>query len=234
MIDRKFPVNMVDCESSEDSDDSEEEYVPALDNSNNKRAEQELNLFESFKRKKFRPKLDLSKSKIISSVDDKGKAWDIAVGPVLEKGKDLPSGKNLAKYVGKNGYFALVEFFSEHKKMFPTLWTIVQCEASRSRVEVGCERFFSVSGYVSAPRRTKLGVRTYERLALMSSIINKIYIDKKWVAKEYLRRCKEGSWDAQKTEDALKCWNLERVLDAELMGKQAPEEMTLEDFLKEE
>ncbi len=106
--------------------------------------------------------------------------------------------------------------------------SIHQCEALRSMAEVGCEQFFSVSGYVSAPCQSKLGVRTYKRLALMASIINKIYIYKKYVAKDYLRCCKEGSWYAEKTKDALKCWNLERVLDAELMGKQAPALLTLE------
>ena len=123
--------------------------------------------------------------------------------------------------------------FDPPKKVFPSLWIIVQCESARSAVEVGCERFFSVSGYVSAPRRTRLGVRTYERLALMSVILNTIYIDKKWVAKEYLRRCKEGAWSEERTEEALKCWNLERVIEAELMGKLEPEELTMEELIKE-
>ena len=72
----------------------------------------------------------------------------------------------------------MVEFFMDHKKNFPNMWIKVQCEAARSAVEVGCERFFSVSGYVSAPRQNRLGVRTYERLVLMAVILNTIYIDK--------------------------------------------------------
>ena len=35
-------------------------------------------------------------------------------------------------------------------------------------------------------------------------------------------------------EEALKCWNLERILDAELAGKQKAEEWTLEDMVNEE
>ena len=78
-------------------------------------------------------------------------------------------------------------------KFFPTLWIVVQCESSRRQVEIGCERFSSLSGYISAPRCTRLGMRTYERLAMMASILQKIYINKEWVAKEYLKRCKKGA-----------------------------------------
>ena len=51
-------------------------------------------------------------------------------------------------------------------------------EVALKNVEVGCERFFSLSGYVSAPLRTRLGVRTYERIALLAAILPKVYIDK--------------------------------------------------------
>jgi hypothetical protein len=52
---------------------------------------------------------------------------------------------------------------------FPTLWKLVQCEASRRVVEVGCEHFFLLSRYISLPKRTWLGVRNYERIAMLSS-----------------------------------------------------------------
>ena len=100
-------------------------------------------------------------------------------------------------------------------------------------MEVGCERFFSLSGYISAARRTRLGVRTYERIALLSSILQKVYIDVDWVAKEYLRRCKKGAWKKGLTDDAVKCWNLERILDAELQGVSKPEELTADDLIAE-
>ena len=122
----------------------------------------------------------------------------------------------------------------DHNKHFPTLWIVVQCECSRRQVEVGCERFFSLSGYVSAPRRTRLGVRTYERLAMMASILNKVYVDKELVAKEYLKRCKKGARKKENTVEALKCWNLERIIDAELMGDSHPSEITMEELIQEE
>ena len=59
-------------------------------------------------------------------------------------------------------------------------------------MEVRCERFFSLAGYISAARRTRIGVRTYERIALLSSTLQKVYIDVDWVAKEYLRGARRG------------------------------------------
>ena len=113
----------------------------------------------------------------------------------------------------------LLRFFIDHQFIFPALFVKNQCEAAQKIVEVGCERFFAVSGYVSAPRRTRLGVRAYERLAMLAQIMPKVYIDKEWVAKEYLRCCKEGAWKKENTVDAVKCWNLE------------PSELTIDDLL---
>ena len=53
-------------------------------------------------------------------------------------------------------------------------------------------------------------------IAVLANIPSKVYIDKEWVAKECLRQCKAGAWKKENTVDVLKCWNLERVLDAEL------------------
>ena len=86
---------------------------------------------------------------------------------------------------------------------------------------------------MSAPRRTRLGVRTYERFALLASILQNVYIDEEWVAREYPKRCKEGAWKKENTREALKCWNLERVIDAELLGKRIPEPLSLDTFLQE-
>ena len=66
---------------------------------------------------------------------------------------------------------------------------------------------------------------------MMASILNKVYISKEWVAKEYLRRCRKGAWKKENTEEALKCWNLERILDADLMGEPAPTQLTMNDLL---
>jgi hypothetical protein len=109
----------------------------------------------------------------------------------------------------------LLKFFADHQNSFPTLWILVQKEASRCVVEVGCKRFFGLSGYVSSPWHTRLGVHKYEQLATRSSIVHNVYEDEKWVAQEYLHRCKMNKWKKVDDDDALKCWNCERILDVE-------------------
>jgi hypothetical protein len=100
-------------------------------------------------------------------------------------------------------------------------------------VEVGCERFFGISGYVSALRHSRLGVRAYERLAMLSSIIRSIYIDPKWVAEEYLRRGRQKKWKKLDDEEALKGWNLELEIEAELDNEAYALELTMEDIIGE-
>ena len=53
------------------------------------------------------------------------------------------------------------------------------------------------------------------------------------MAKEYLKRCKKGAWKEKNTKDAAKYWNLERVIQAELLGEKAPETEDFESFLQE-
>jgi len=77
-------------------------------------------------------------------------------------------------------------------------------------------------------------VRTYERVAMLASIIENVYIDNDWVAQQYIERGKRGSWKKESTEAALKCWNLEHIIDAEQQGKDAPSELNREDLLNEE
>ena len=208
ILDSKSPPMFDSSESSSGSEDSEEEMdLPSRDNGNHAKAEDEFRAFEEFKRNKYRPSFERSKSTILRGTDV-NVVYEILVGPVAERGKDLPSRKNLADYIDKKGRMEVLKFFIDHKKMFPTMFILAQCEAAGKVVEVGCERFFGLAGYVSSPRRTRLGVRTYERLAMLASIVQSVFIDNEWVAKEYLRRCKNGSWKKGRTDDAVKCWNL--------------------------
>ena len=225
------PVAFDVSSGSEESD--EEMDLPHPVNSNYQKAVEEMEYLESFKKKKYRPIIDPVKSTVISGTDKNGKEYELMLGPVLSIGKDLPSGKNLADYISEKGRMDLLRFYIDHRKYFPSA-SIKNCkEASRKVVEVGCERFFALCGYVSAPRRTRLGVRTYERLTLLASILQNVYIDEEWVAREYLKRCKEGASKKENTREALKCWNLERVIDAELLGKRIPEPLSLDTFLQE-
>ena len=51
---------------------------------------------------------------------------------------------------------------------------------------MGCERFFGLPGYVSESRRNMLGVRNYERIAMVSHILQYLYVDPKWVAQHHI------------------------------------------------
>ena len=79
----------------------------------------------------------------------------------------------------------MTKIFEDHCNYFPTIWQVVQYEAAMRNVEVGCERFFSLMGYISAPRLTRLRVLTYKQIAMLASMLLKVYIDMEWVAQEY-------------------------------------------------
>ncbi|EJK52595.1 hypothetical protein THAOC_28111 [Thalassiosira oceanica] len=73
---------------------------------------------------------------------------------------------------------------------------------------------------------------TYERLAMLSCLLRKVYVDEEWVAQEYLRRCKAGAWKSEQDEESLKCWNLERIIESELIGAPVPVDLTMEEFVE--
>ena len=39
-----------------------------------------------------------------------------------------------------------------------------------------------------------------------------------------------GAWKSEQDEESLKCWNLERIIEAELIGDPAPIDLTMEEF----
>ena len=237
ILDRQDPPLQ---ESGYESYDSETGQINRLVmNTNFQKAQNELAILEEYKTKKYRPEFDEKKCRVISQEADvedpmtcgiTTKTFQICYGPVKERGHNLPSGKNLADYIDGDGQFSMLDFMSDHSKQLPTLWIQGQCEESRRIVEVGCERFFNLAGYVSSPKRTALLVRNYECLSMLSSLIQKVYVDEEWVAQEYLSRCKADRWKASEDEEALKCWNLERIIEAEMMAAPEPIDLTMDEF----
>ncbi len=69
---------------------------------------------------------------------------------------------------------------------------------------------------------------------MLVSIIQSDYIDNDWVTQQYIEQCKKGSWKKESTKEVVKCWNLERIFDAEQQGKDAPSQLKMEDLLNEE
>jgi len=65
---------------------------------------------------------------------------------------------------------------------------------------------------------------------MLASIIQNVYIDNDWVAQQYIEQGKRRSWKKENTEEALKCWNLECIIDAEQQGKDAPSELNVRFF----
>ena len=187
-----------------------------------------MHKFEKYKMQCFIPKV--KHGRCLKNEDSKGRLIKLGIGAVEKRGENLPSGNNIADYLDHKGRMNLLQFFKEHQSSFPNLFIIVQREASRGVVEVGCERFFGQSGYISNPRRTRLGVRNYERIPMLSDLLRVIYIDPELVAKEYLARCKRGAWKKENTMESLKCFNLERMIAAEEEGKDAPMPLEMEEY----
>jgi hypothetical protein len=156
----KCTVVMVE-ESSSEKDSSDDDVITPTENASYTRANTEFTAFEKLKRKKYMPVLAKSEHGSLNG-EYGGKSKELWVAPVASKGKDLPSGKNLADYINYRGQMQLLKFFADHHKSFPTLWILMQKEASHCVVEVRCERIFGLSGYVSSPWRTRLGVQNYE------------------------------------------------------------------------
>jgi hypothetical protein len=141
---------------------------------------------------------------------------DIRFGIVEERGEDLDASQpfkkcNLADFIDETGYFDLVKFVGFNQQSFPFIYKLSCCLAALRTNEVGCERFLSIAGYVSNPRRTSLKVKHYESLAMLKMNMRHIYIDEDWVVQQYLSMEKNKEWDD------LETMNDEKVAELELL-----------------
>jgi hypothetical protein len=126
---------------------------------------------------------------------------DIRFGVVEERGDDIEANHpfkkcNLADFIDGKGYFNLVKFIGYNQQSFPFIYKLACCVAALRVNEVGCERFFSIAGYVSNPRRSSLKVRHYEALAMLKLNLQRVYIDEDWVVQQYMKMEKSKEWDA--------------------------------------
>jgi hypothetical protein len=71
---------------------------------------------------------------------------------------------------------------------------------------------FPIAVYVLAQRHSNLNMRNYERLSLLAVILGRVYVSSRWVADEYLRRCKAGVWKKENTIECSKCFNIECII----------------------
>ena len=140
-----------------DSYNSADGCIQPFDDHHYQQAEKELTQLEILKQSKYIP--ELKYEICIQGDNQKGSKFKIGCGPVVNRGVDLPSKKNMADYLNKKGRMDLLRFYGSHSDQFPNCFTIIQCEASRRAVEVDCERLFGLSGYISQPRCSGLNVR---------------------------------------------------------------------------
>jgi hypothetical protein len=68
------------------------------------------------KHKKYQPTVRETTARCLT-----GKLCEIMVGPVEEKGNNLPSGHNRFEYIDIRGRIDVVRIFSDHSKVFSTL-----------------------------------------------------------------------------------------------------------------
>jgi hAT family C-terminal dimerisation region len=126
---------------------------------------------------------------------------EITFGIVEERGLDIDASSpfkkcNLADFIDKTGYFDLVKFLGFNQLSFPYLYKLGCCLASMRTNEVGCERFFSIAGYVSNPRRTRLKVRHYEAIAMLKQNMHNVYVNEEWVVQQYKDLEKSKTWES--------------------------------------
>jgi hypothetical protein len=69
---------------------------------------------------------------------------------------------------------------------------------------------------------------------MLSNLLKCVYFDPKLIVKVYLNRCKRGVWKKEHTQESLKCDNLEGIIEADLVGKEEPNDITLEDYVVNE
>jgi hypothetical protein len=158
----------------------------------------------------------------------------IKFGVVEERGEDIDATHpfkrcNLADFIDDKGYFNLVKFVGFNQKSFPFIYKLVCCLAAMRMNEVGCERFFSIAGYVSNPRRTRLKVRHYEAIAMLKRNMQQIYVDEDWVVQQYMRLEKSKEWDSNNTKNDRIVQELESEIYAGDLGVRV-DALDMDDF----
>ncbi len=130
ILDSASPITVNVLDESDIDKDSDDEALPATENLNYNLAHKELCTLEAFRCSKYWSTFVKQDGKVLMGTYE-GSVKEIFVGPATKCGKDLQSGKNLFDYINKQGRMCLVCFFGDHKDRFPTLWILVQREASR-------------------------------------------------------------------------------------------------------
>ena len=67
---------------------------------------------------------------------------------------------------------------------------------------------------------------------MLTNILRNVHVYTEWVAKKYTRHCKSGAWKPQNTVESMKCYNLERIIEANTFGTKCPKELDMGEYLQ--
>ena len=189
------------------------------------KAKKELAKYRRYMDAKYLPEME--PERVLGAFDDNdGDPVEpiYAFGRVLNKRKDLPSGKNLGDYVDGSGHFDFVKYLSDHKKRFPACFHVGVGQISpHISTEVDCESLFSQAGFLADSRRSRSDIRFYERLVVMAHRLKRIYCDPLLVRDTYMERYKNKDWDEAEERDTRDFLDLEK----EIYNNQFPHLMDL-------
>jgi hypothetical protein len=57
-----------------------------------------------------------------------------------------------------------------------------------------------------------------------------LHIDPEWVANQYLKRCHTGAWKKGNNAKALKSWNVNSIIDADVFVNSTPSTLAMDEL----
>jgi hypothetical protein len=103
ILDKNNPLLCYILSVNNSSTDNKDDDIPQHDHMNHGKAKEELEEFEHFKHKQYQPKIRELTARCLT-----GQSCQIMVGPVDEKGKNLPSENNLFDCIDIQGCIDVV------------------------------------------------------------------------------------------------------------------------------
>ena len=164
-------------------------------NSPKQRAEDELDLFQGWIVFGAQPTMEPRWTLGVYNKNRQPIKPIYSIGKVLQRGDDYRKGHNLADFVNGLGHFDLVRFFTLHERELPALNSVVLGQiAPHISTEVDCESLFSEAGFLADSRRSRMGVRYYERMVILKHRLQRIYCHIPFVTARFMQRWKMDEW----------------------------------------
>ena len=175
-------------------------------------AEEELAKYESYNKSRFQPQLKPTKT--LGSFHEDGNPRDLpilAIGEVIKKGDNLPSGKNHANYIDKKGTYDIVGYMEHHKSMFRGLANVFVGQlAPHITTEVNCESLFIQAVHAAQPNHNRTVAETFEWLVMSKHCMARIYCFPEKVKRGFMRRKKDKDWNKNEDRDDIMFWDQQK------------------------